>query len=242
MTVKHTLFSGTARGAVRSAMALPRKDENGDHGAEPSLLDTAPEAKVEDAPKVEDQPKVEDASKVEDQPKVEDPPKTEEEPKVEGAPETYAEFKAPEGMELDTKLIEEFLPDFKERGLTQEQAQAEVDRAAKLAEKWSTRAVEAFTETTKEWRESIKADPEFGGEKLGQTVALAKRVVDTFGNGDTDLKEIIDQFRLGDHPGFIRLLARVGAAVSEDVFVAGGKARAAPSITETLYPTMNKKD
>lgn len=217
-------------------------DETDTQTAEPSLLDAASEAKAEDTPKAEDQPKAEDAPKAEDQPKAEDAPKAEEDPKPEGAPDTYAEFKAPEGMELDAKLIEEFLPDFKERGLTQEQAQAEVDRAAKLAEKWSARAVEAFTETTKEWRESIKADPEFGGEKLGQTVALAKRVVDTFGDGDAALKEIIDQFRLGDHPGFIRLLARVGAAVSEDVFVAGGKARAAPTITETLYPTMKKKD
>lgn len=157
-------------------------------------------------------------------------------------PEAYADFTIPEGMEIDKDMLEAFLPAFKEQGLTQKQAQERVNDAAKLATHWQQKAIEGFTETTKGWREAIKTDPAYGGEKLGETLALGKRVIDTFGADDAELKEVIDSYRLGDNPGFIRLMARVGGAISEDVFVAGGKARAAPSMTDVLYPTMKKKD
>ena len=39
------------------------------------------------------------------------------------APETYADFTLPEGVELDTALLTDAAPLFKELGLTQEQAQ-----------------------------------------------------------------------------------------------------------------------
>lgn len=250
MMRKGLLFSSTASGAVRSAMARVRKDEDNHDGPLLAVDPVEPKADpVDPAPKDPADPVDPKADPVDPNadPEPKDPadpaePEKKDPAEEDTVPEAYADFTIPDGMEIDKDMLEAFLPQFKEQGLTQKQAQERVNDAAKLATHWQQKAIEGFEQTTKGWREAIKTDPAYGGEKLGETLALGKRVIDTFGADDAELKEVIDSYRLGDNPGFIRLMARVGGAISEDVFVAGGKARAAPSLTDTLYPTMKKKD
>lgn len=49
-----------------------------------------------------------------------------------------------------------------------------------------------------EWVASAKADAEFGGEKLAANLATAKKALDTFGS--TELRTLLNQSGLGDHP------------------------------------------
>src|SRR3546814_17263573 len=55
-----------------------------------------------------------------------DPAEGKDDTDPEGAPEAYEAFAVPDGMELDQAALDRFSPKFKELGLSQEKAQAQV--------------------------------------------------------------------------------------------------------------------
>jgi len=142
-----------------------------------------------------------------------------------GAPEEYAEFTLPEGVTLDAKLLEAFTPVAKELGLTQEAAQKLVDLQAGTIQAEATARQEAFEATLNEWRTANKADPEFGGAKWEQTKEAAGKLIHRLGT--PELKTLLNETGLGDHPEMIRIFHRVAQAISEDTAVnadaAGGE-------------------
>lgn len=136
-----------------------------------------------------------------------------------GAPESY-EFKAPEGITLDAEVIGEFSTVAKELGLSQEAAQAIVEKLApKLAERTAAQQAEAFKVYRTGLVEQVKTDKEFGGEKLSENLAVAKKALDAFGT--PELRTLLNDSGLGDHPEIIRAFYRAGKAISEDTFVPG---------------------
>lgn len=154
-----------------------------------------------------------------------------------GAPEEYAEFKLPETFKVDEPLMGEFKTLAKELGLSQEAAQKLVDMQAKL----QAGNASAFTETLQahvdktagEWRTAAKADPEYGGVKFDENVAIAKQALDAFGT--PELKALLNESRLGSHPEVIRFMFKAGKAISQDGFVPGRAGSAAKDTASTLY-------
>ena len=145
-----------------------------------------------------------------------------------GAPEAYEDFKAPEGVELDATVLDEFKGVAKELNLPQDQAQRVVDLGAKLAQSWAEKSNEATDALIAGWAEAAKADKDIGGEAFEQNLALAKKAIDTFGS-DEFKAELLEKYRLGDHPEFIRFARDVAKAISEDTLVpASGAAAPAP--------------
>lgn len=153
-----------------------------------------------------------------------------------GVPEEYADFVAPEGIELDAEAIEAFKPIAKELGLTQEQAQKLVDVQAATAQRWQDAVLEQVTQTRASWREAAQADSEIGGEKFVENLAVAKAGRDAF--GDDDLKSLLDESGLGDHPAMIRFFYKVGKANSEHDFVTSGRPEKSKSFYD--HPTSQK--
>lgn len=154
--------------------------------------------------------------------------------KPEGAPDKY-EFKAPEGAEFDTQVIENFSEVAKELNLTQDAAQKILD---KMAPKIAARQVERLEAARTEWAESAKADKEFGGDKLTENIAVASKALEAFGT--PELRALLNETGLGNHPEVIRFFYRSGKAISEDRFVGGGSAQAEPAtIAQRMYPNMN---
>lgn len=155
-----------------------------------------------------------------------------------GAPEKY-EFKAPEGREFDGHVIEQFSEVARELNLSQEDAQKVIDKVAPaLAAKQERVMAEARTQ----WVDAAKADREFGGEKLAENLSVAKRALDTFGT--PELRTLLEQSGLGNHPEVIRVLYRAGRAISEDRMVTGGQGgKAQPrgfgDYANSLYPTQH---
>lgn len=150
------------------------------------------------------------------------------EDKPQGAPEAYADFTAPEGWEIDQDLLKDFAPTLKELNLTQEQAQKVIDFAPKLVEQT------AVATTTKvlgelgmadrgDWVGKVKADKEFGGDKLAENLAVAKKAMDAFAS--PELRELLIKSGMGNHPEMVRAFYRAGKAISADGYVAGGKTR-----------------
>ena len=142
--------------------------------------------------------------------------------KPQGAPEKY-EFKAPEGKEFDAEIIGNFSEIAKELNLTQDAAQKLVEAMGpKIAERQLAQ-VEAIRN---EWAQQSQMDKEFGGDKLNENMAVAKKALDSFGT--PELRTLLVQSGLGNNPEVIRFMYRAGKAISEDTFVgnspgAGGK-------------------
>lgn len=162
--------------------------------------------------------------------------------KTGAAPETYAAFTLPDGVEIDEAALAQATPVFKDIGLTQDQAQKLVTQYAALQQAAAQAQVAQFQQVKKDWAAAIKADPEFGGEKLAQTLGAAKAVLVKY--GDAQLRSDLKEWGWANHPGLIRMLAKVGGHFSEDTTVtADSAAQAAPkSAAETLWPGMFKQE
>lgn len=155
-----------------------------------------------------------------------------EEQKPLGAPEAYADFNLPEGIEIDKGMLDGVKAQFKAAGYTQEQAQAAID----LHIANQTEQQEVFLQTRKEWVNEIKTDKEFGGDKFDSTVKGAQLALRKF-DGDGQMIQLLETSGFGDHPGVIKFLARIHAAMGEDQVFGerqNDKGKSAP-VHERLY-------
>lgn len=153
-----------------------------------------------------------------------------------GAPEKY-EFKAPEGQSFDDAVIAQFSEVAKELDLPQDAAQKILDKVGPTILARQTEAIEA---AKTQWADTTKADKEIGGEKLDENLAAAKKALDKFGT--PELRALLNQSGLGNHPELIRVFVRAGKAISEDRFVSasvGGPA-ANRSHAAALYPSQQQ--
>lgn len=159
--------------------------------------------------------------------------KTEDEAKPQGAPEAY-EFSAPEGREYDPAVIAQFSEVAKELNLPQDAAQKVLD---KMGPALAERQENAIASARADWVAQTKADTEIGGPELAQKIALANGTFEKFGT--PELRALLDESGLGDHPEMIRWAHRVGKAISEDGFVAGRGVNTPSDPAKTMFPTMN---
>lgn len=151
------------------------------------------------------------------------------EAKPQGAPEAY-EFKAPDGQEFDPAVIAQFSEVAKELNLPQDAAQKVLD---KMGPAISARQENAIAEARAKWVADTKADAEIGGTELAQKIALANTTFEKFGT--PELRKLLDESGLGDHPELIRWAHRVGKAMSEDGFVAGRGNNVSETSAKSMY-------
>lgn len=147
------------------------------------------------------------------------------------APESYTDFKAPEGLELDTEVLGDLKTLGKELGLSQDNAQKVFDLGLKLQQ----RQGEAWQAQMQKWVGEARADKEVGGEKFAENLAVVQKAVTQFGS--PELKAYLDKTGLGNHPEMVKAFYRIGKAISADGFVPGGKNTTPKSIADRLYPT-----
>lgn len=149
----------------------------------------------------------------------------------------FTDFKAPDGVTLDTDVLTEFKGVAKELGLDQANAQKLVDIGAKLAQKNTDAFVAKIAEEQTKWLNSSKADKEFGGDKLAENLGVAKKAMESFAT--PELRAMLDESKLGNHPEVIRLFYRVGLAISQDKLVKGAPPGTQPDPAKVLYPSHN---
>jgi hypothetical protein len=146
------------------------------------------------------------------------------------APDKY-EFKAPQGITFDADTLGAFSEVAKELGLSQDAAQKVLDKMGpKLAAQSSTELNATMQKVTTEWTTAVKSDQEYGGEKLTENLAVAKRAVERYAS--PQLRALLNPYDpqknpkgmgLGNHPEVVRLFFKVGKAISEDGVVQGGR-------------------
>lgn len=153
--------------------------------------------------------------------------------KPEGAPEQY-EFAAPEGVQFDDAVIGAFSEVAKELNLPQDKAQKVLDKVSPVL---AARQAEQFAAVQESWAAQSKADKEFGGEKLTENLSVAKKALETFGT--PELRQLLNDSGIGNHPEVVRLFYRAGKAISEDRFVSGQGASHSPADPRKLYAASN---
>ncbi len=161
------------------------------------------------------------------------PVKPEDKPVV---PEKY-DLKLPEGSQLPPAHVEKLASLAKERGLSQDEAQAMLDRDSGLISSYAKEQQDQFKKQSDTWKAEFVADKEFGGEKATENVELAHRVVKRF--ADDKFVQELERSGLGDHPDLLRTFARIGKEMSEDRLrmpntQGGGGVK--KSAEETFYP------
>lgn len=143
------------------------------------------------------------------------------------APENYEAFNIPEGMEMDTALVEEISPVLKEVGLSQENAQKLVNvyapyvqqqieaQQAAVVSDWNKQVEDWKAETTKELGATFKED-----------LSIAGKFIDKFGS--PELRNVLNKTGLGNHIEIVKAFRNAGKAISEDSFPAPGHAKIEP--------------
>lgn len=147
-------------------------------------------------------------------------------------PESY-EYTMPEGIELDKAAADEFSAIAKELKLDQATAQKVADVGAKMAQ----RQIEAQARLVETWVEQVKTDPEIGGDKLDENLAVARKAMDAFGT--PELKDVLNSTGMGNHPAVIKAFFKAGKAISQDGFVTGTAKGAETDLAKRMFPTMN---
>jgi hypothetical protein len=151
---------------------------------------------------------------------------------------TYA-LNFPDGVESSDATLQEITAYAKENGLSNEQAQSqlnrEIDRTVKLTEDIYKAEADNHQKTVEGWAEEVKNDPEMGGDNFDLTVSKAKRVIDKFGSDK--LKEALNESGYGNHPEVVRLFAKISELDVEDTHEDGGRPATVEETRKSiLYP------
>lgn len=150
-----------------------------------------------------------------------------------GAPEAYTPFTLPDGASMDDAGLTAFAEFAKGLDLSQDAAQAMLDKLAPAAAKRQADQVAALRA---EWKAQTSADAELGKP---ENLAVVKEAMTKF--GDPELHELLEGSGLIDHPAIVRAFLKAGRAISQDTVMPGrtpGQSAHA-SVAQRLYPNMN---
>lgn len=155
------------------------------------------------------------------------------------APETYAEFKVPEKVKLDTDSLTEAQAVFKDLNLSQDKAQRVMDLAVKHVEKVHAQQAQALEKAGETWRKENESDKELGGANFKKSNEAALRFRDRFTTPEERKKlEPIFNTAWGNFPELWKIFVRGGLAIGEDRAVDGGVTTPVKSAADVMYPTM----
>jgi len=145
----------------------------------------------------------------------------------------YTDFAVPDGMEMDAEVLTNFKGIAKELGIPQEAAQKLIDLQASMETKRSAAAERAQAAQKQQWADQVKADPELGGANLSKTVETAVKAIEQY--APPELRELLSETGLGNHPLIVKFCHAIGKAMSEDTLVMGGSQATKLSPEEIMY-------
>jgi uncharacterized protein (DUF4415 family) len=163
-------------------------------------------------------------------------------------PEKY-EAKMPEGMTLDTDMVEKFTPVLKELGITQEGFQKLADAYAPVITERVTAAVKQQNEASQaEFQKEVngwgdKTKEIYGSNLQSELVAVSKGLDRVFAGNqqeNIEFRGLMAASGLGNHPLMVKALSFIGKSISEGSVkegkpISGGEPKTA---AEVMYPNM----
>jgi hypothetical protein len=137
-------------------------------------------------------------------------------------------------VELDPKAAETFTPLLKKHGISQEAAQELATAWVAELSRQDGAINELYTGQMSSWEAASKADKEFGGANFDANLQIARKGIAKYAS--PELKSILDQTGLGNHPEMMRLFLKLGAIAGEDSHVSGsGAARTESDVASRLF-------
>lgn len=147
---------------------------------------------------------------------------------AEGAPESYEAFTVPEGIEIAEEVMPDVQELFKDLNLPQAKAQEVFEKLLGLQERINgtpeqqmQRAEENIIALNTSLAEQCKQLPDIGGERFGESLATASKVMQQFGT--PELRSLIALTGVGSHPEFFKMMVAIGSKMSPDTFEQGGE-------------------
>ena len=108
---------------------------------------------------------------------------------------------------------------FKKAGLTAKQAQAMYDAYNLKSNDIAEQFKQAIVQKNDADMQAVRSDPELGGANFDNTKMYIGKAMDTFGS--PALREKLRTAGFGNDPDFVRFVAKVGKAFSNDEFIGG---------------------
>ena len=139
---------------------------------------------------------------------------------AEGAPESYTDFTLPEGVKVNEELIGPFHELGQKHGLAQEAMQDMINLQIESAKADQEAHTKAFVDLKAGWLDTVKKDPEIGGQRFDETLELGKKAMQEF--APPEMGQILREYGLGVHPAIMKFARNVGAALAEDGVLSGG--------------------
>jgi len=156
-------------------------------------------------------------------------------------PEKY-DLKLKEGSLLDAAYVEKVTAYAKEHKLSNEQAQAHLDRETGAVAAYMEGATQKLKhQADVEWPAMAKADPEIGGEAFNKNVEISHRVLAKYGS--PKLMEELNNTGFGNHPELIRVFSKIGKMMTEDQLVMPGAVQGSgqKSMADVFYGSTTNK-
>jgi len=133
----------------------------------------------------------------------------------------------PEGMTLDTEVLEQFLPIAKELNLNKEQAQKLVDFQLSTIKNTEQQGQDNFNKVVKELEQETK---DMLGADYKKELSYAAKTMNLLNEEDRkSLKEVLNNSGMGNHPLLIKMFIEAGKSLSEDKLVDGKAVNTAKS-------------
>lgn len=147
-----------------------------------------------------------------------------------------SDLEMPEGFKANEEIMKDLSSFVTDRKLSKEDAAALIPIGAKIAANLQAAQTEAYAEVRAGWREEVINDKVLGTR---EQMAIADKGLTAYGT--PELRKLLDETGLGDHPEIIRAFHKIGKTVSEDVIERGGSGDSVNTKAEdAMYPTMKK--
>ena len=142
----------------------------------------------------------------------------------------------PEDLSVAPHAQTAFLETVRALGLSVQQAQQLVDLEARLSRENAQEQNRRQQEQIRQWGEQLQ---QFYGPQWEESVSLAVRAADTFGG--PELRALLEDTGLGNHPVIVRTFNEIGKRISEDFSAGGSESSGADkTFAEAMYGTMKK--
>lgn len=155
------------------------------------------------------------------------------------------EIVLPEGVEADAEMIADFKLVAKEAGIDSKAASKLVAWDFARQKKFDESLTQSVKQLNEDWLKELKADKDFGGDKLKETLASASKFLHKYGGEEVAIQ--LGKLGVGNHPGLLKLMAKAGQALGEDdsfakKAAANNALESEQQIKRQRYPSMFNAD
>lgn len=162
------------------------------------------------------------------------PPPTQPETNATGGEKAQADT-PPEPYALDFGVYGENVDAGEAQFLSQiaQESGADAAAASKLVQDLTLWGQVKHEQQVQAWEEASRNDPEFGGEKLQENLAIANRALEAY-DPQGEIRAMLAETGYGNHPALVRFFLAIGRDLSPDRMVGGGHNSGGDA--RTLFP------